>query len=97
MLIHPPLDHPQTLKLDGMAQAFIELEAQEQSHSLAHAEWLALLLDREIANRNTRRFQTRPGPPVASQPSRDRGCRFPHATAARQGAVPAVGHLPLDC
>ncbi len=59
MLIHPTLDQLKTLKLDGMAQAFIELEAQEQSHSLAHAEWLALLLDREIANRNTRRFQTR--------------------------------------
>jgi hypothetical protein len=26
---------------------------------LAHAEWLALLLDREAANRNTRRFQIR--------------------------------------
>jgi DNA replication protein DnaC len=26
---------------------------------LSHAEWLALLLDREAANRNTRRFQIR--------------------------------------
>ena len=32
---------------------------------------------------------------AASQPSRDRGGRLPHAGAARQGAVPAVGHLPL--
>jgi DNA replication protein DnaC len=59
MLIHPTLDQLKALKLDGMAQAFIELEAQEQSRSLAHAEWLALLLDRETVNRNTRRFQTR--------------------------------------
>ena len=42
-----------------MAQAFVELEAQEEVSSLAHAEWLALLLDREAANRNTRRFHTR--------------------------------------
>ena len=42
-----------------MAQAFVELEAQEESRNLAHAEWLALLLDREAANRNTKRFQTR--------------------------------------
>src|SRR6201987_5097196 len=59
MLIHPPLDQLKALKLDGMAQAFVELEAQEESCSLTHAEWLALLLDRETANRNTQRFQTR--------------------------------------
>src|SRR6478672_7196539 len=42
-----------------MVQAFIELAAQEEVRNLAHAEWLALLLDREAADRNTRRFQTR--------------------------------------
>ena len=42
-----------------MAEAFVELEAQDEVRDLAHAEWLALLLDREAANRNTRRFQTR--------------------------------------
>jgi DNA replication protein DnaC len=59
MLIHPTLDQLRALKLDGMAQAFLELEAQEESRNLAHPEWLALLLDREAANRNTKRFQTR--------------------------------------
>jgi hypothetical protein len=59
MLTHPTLDQLRALNLDGMAQAFIELEAQERARDLAHAEWLALLLDREAANRNTRRFQTR--------------------------------------
>ena len=59
MLTHPTLDQLRALKLDGMAQAFLELEAQEETRSLAHAEWLALLLDREAASRNTRRFQTR--------------------------------------
>ena len=34
-------------------------EAKTRPRDLAHAEWLALLLDREAANRNTRRFQTR--------------------------------------
>jgi hypothetical protein len=29
-----------------MAQAFVELEAQDEVRNLAHAEWLALLLDR---------------------------------------------------
>src|SRR5215217_1866186 len=59
MLTHPTLDQLRALKLDGMAQAFIELEAQEEVGNLAHAEWLALLLGREAANRNTRRFHTR--------------------------------------
>jgi DNA replication protein DnaC len=47
------------LKLDGMAEAFIELEAQDRAKDLSHAEWLALLLDRETASRSTRRFQVR--------------------------------------
>src|SRR5215813_4125924 len=59
MLTHPTLDQLRALKLDGMAQAFVELEAQEEARNLTHAEWLALLLDRELGNRNTRRFQIR--------------------------------------
>ena len=59
MLTHPTINQLRALKLDGMAQAFIELEAQEQTSSLSHAEWLALLIDRESAERNTKRFHTR--------------------------------------
>src|SRR5215831_8493957 len=59
MLTHPTLNQLRALNLDGMAQAFVELEAQDETRDLTHAEWLALLLDRESANRNTRRFQTR--------------------------------------
>jgi DNA replication protein DnaC len=59
MLTHPTLDQLRALKLDGMVQAFIELEAQEETRNLAHAEWLAFLLDREAADRGTRRFQAR--------------------------------------
>jgi hypothetical protein len=58
MLTHPTLDQLRALRLDGMAAAFAELEAQEEARNLTHAEWLALLLDREVGNRNTRRFQT---------------------------------------
>ena len=59
MLTHPTIDQLRALKLDGMADAFVELEAQEEARNLTHAEWLALLLDREVGNRNTRRFQIR--------------------------------------
>ena len=97
MLTHPTLDQLRALKLDGMVQAFVELEAQEEARNLAHAEWLALLA--RPRGRQSQ-HQALPDPttcrPAASQPSRDRGCRLPHATPARQSAVPAVGHLPLD-
>lgn len=59
MLTHPTLDQLRALKLDGMVEAFLELEAQQDAKSLTHAEWLALLLDRETAHRQSRRFQTR--------------------------------------
>jgi hypothetical protein len=97
MLTHPTLDQLRALRLDSMAQAFIELETQEATRDLTHAEWLALLLDREAVHRNTRRFQIRL-----------RAARLRHSQAAiedvdyrippsaRQSAVPAVGRWPLD-
>jgi DNA replication protein DnaC len=59
MLTHPTIEQLRALKLDGMAEAFIELQAQDTARDLAHAEWLALLLDREAASRGTRRYRTR--------------------------------------
>ena len=59
MLTHPTLDQLRALKLDSMADAFLELEQQDDAKGLTHAEWLALLLDREIANRTTKHTQIR--------------------------------------
>ena len=59
MLTHPTLDLLRQMKLDGMAEAFIDLQAQDATVELSHAEWLGLLVDREVASRDTRRFQTR--------------------------------------
>ena len=59
MLMHPTLDQLRALKLDGMADAFVELQSQDNARDLSHAEWLALLLDREAAKRDTSRFQSR--------------------------------------
>ena len=36
MLTHPTLDQLRALKLDGMAQAFVEFEAQEEVRDLTH-------------------------------------------------------------
>ena len=59
MLTHPTLEQLRQLKLDGMADAFAEMNKQDDTANLSHAEWLGLLVEREIASRNTRRFQTR--------------------------------------
>src|SRR5215472_11261464 len=59
MLTHPTFDQLRALKLDGMADAFIELQQQDMAKDLSHAEWFALLVDREMANRSTKRLQLR--------------------------------------
>ena len=59
MLDHPTHQRLRDLKLDGMADAFSELQQQSDAATLSHAEWLGLLIDREATNRSTKRYQTR--------------------------------------
>lgn len=59
MLTHPTIDQLHQLGLAGMARAFAELEANPTSAALSHAEWLALLLDREATERYERRLRAR--------------------------------------
>jgi DNA replication protein DnaC len=58
MLTHPTLDQLTQLGLLGMAGAFSDM-ANADDASLTHAEWLALLLEREISYRHDRRLATR--------------------------------------
>ena len=90
MLNHPTLEHLKALKLDGMAEAFTELQAQDGTAVLNHAEWLGLLIDREAASRETKRFE-----------SRMRTARLRHAGAAPEdvdykGALPTITDQSLD-
>ena len=59
MLTHPTIDQMHQLGLAGMARAFAELEANPQRTDLSHAEWLGLLLDREVTERYERRLRAR--------------------------------------
>ncbi len=56
---HPTQNLLREMKLDGMAEAFAELQTQDAAADLSHAEWLGLLIDREATNRTTKHFQTR--------------------------------------
>ena len=59
MLTHPTLEQLRQLGLAGMARAFEELAASTRGAELDHAEWLGLLLDREMADRQDRRLMAR--------------------------------------
>jgi DNA replication protein DnaC len=59
LLTHPTLDQLNQLGLSGMAQAFTELEAAGDAATLSHADWLGLLLDREITLRRDKRLAAR--------------------------------------
>ena len=59
MLTHPTLSQLDQLGLAGMAKAFQELQDNPEAKALDHAEWLGLLLDREVTQRKDRRLETR--------------------------------------
>ena len=59
MLSHPTFDQLHQLGLAGMANAFAEIEASADAAQLTHAEWLGLLLDREVSQRRDKRLAAR--------------------------------------
>ena len=59
MLIHPTLDQLGQLGFPGIAQALAELEASGEAATLSHADWLGLLLDRELTHRRDKRLTAR--------------------------------------
>src|ERR1700752_1782161 len=59
VLAHPMLDQSSQLGLSGMAQAFAELDASEETATLTHADRLGLLVDRELTHRRDKRSAAR--------------------------------------
>lgn len=59
MLTHPTFDQLNQLNLYGMAKAFGEIIASAEAATLTHAEWLALLLDREMTYRYDKKLAGR--------------------------------------
>jgi len=59
LLTHPTVDQLVKLGLAGMARAFTELQSNQSAADLSHAEWLALLLDREATERSNRQLTAR--------------------------------------
>jgi DNA replication protein DnaC len=59
MLIHPTVERLRSIGLHAMADALIELQSNPQAAELPHADWLGLLVDREITYRDNRRLARR--------------------------------------
>ena len=59
MLAHPTLDQLHALGLYGMAKAFTDVTLNDEAKGLGHADWLALLLDRETVHRQDKRLTAR--------------------------------------
>ena len=59
MLTHPILDQLTQLGLSGMVQGFAEIEASGEGATLTHADWLGLLVDREVTHRRDKRLAAR--------------------------------------
>lgn len=58
-MTHPTLDQIHKLGLTGMGKAFNDLVAQPEATVLNHAEWLGLLLDRELAYRSDKKMEAK--------------------------------------
>ena len=59
MLIHPTIDKLESLRFNGMAKGLKEQMQMEDIAELTFEERLGILLDREVAERESRRLSTR--------------------------------------
>jgi DNA replication protein DnaC len=59
MLIHPTVERLRALGLAAMADTLIELQNNPQAAEMPHADWLGLLIDREVTFRDNRRLARR--------------------------------------
>jgi DNA replication protein DnaC len=59
MLIHPTVERLRSLGLAAMADTLIELQNNPEVAEMPHADWLGLLIDREMTFRDNRRLSRR--------------------------------------
>ena len=59
MLIHPTVERLRSLGLAAMADVLVELQNNPEAAEMPHADWLGLLIDREVTFRDNRRLSRR--------------------------------------
>src|SRR5437764_4718546 len=90
------LDQLSQLGLSGMAQAFAELEASDETATLTHADWLGLLLDRELTHRRDKRLAARLALCQTAPAGQHRGRRLPGPTRPRPRSIPQAHRWRMD-
>ena len=96
MLIHPTVDRLRALGLAAMADTFIELQNNPEAAEMPHADWLGLLVDREVTVRDNRRLTRRLTSCQAPSSRHHRERRLSHRPWSRSFALPEPRHLPMD-
>ncbi|MET4279548.1 DNA replication protein DnaC [Bradyrhizobium sp. F1.2.2] len=96
MLIHPAVDRLRALGLAAMADTFVELQNNPEAAEMPHADWLGLLVDREVTARNNRRLARRLSSAKLRQAGRRRERRLSHRPRSRPFAFSNPRHLPMD-
>lgn len=76
MLLHPTLEKLTTLRFTGMAAALDEHMQMNSLDDLSFEERLGILLDRELAVRQTRRMNIRMGDDEISSDGESSGSQF---------------------
>jgi DNA replication protein DnaC len=59
VLIHPTVERLRSLGLAAMADTLVELRNNPEAAEMPHADWLGLLIDREVTARDNRRLLRR--------------------------------------
>lgn len=95
MLIHPTVDRLRALGLAAMADTCVELQNNPEAAEMPHADWLGLLVDREVTARDNRRL-TRRLTSANSSSRHHRERRLSHRPWSRSFALPEPRHLSMD-
>jgi hypothetical protein len=79
-----------------MADAFLEPKQQDMAKELSHAEWFALLIDRKLPNRNTKRPQIRCARRACATAGPASRTSITKPSASSTGLFQQLSHQPMD-
>lgn len=95
MLIHPTVERLRSLGLAAMADTLIELQNNPEATEMPHADWLSLLIDREMTFRDNRRLSRRLAAAKAPSGRHHREHRLSHLAWSRPRPLSNPHHKPM--
>jgi DNA replication protein DnaC len=92
MLIHPTVEGLGALGVAAMADTLVELQNNPEAADMPHADWLGLLIDREVTARDNRRLARRLSNAKLRQAATIEKRRLPYRSRSRSVALPDPRH-----